>query len=86
MSNPLNGKRVFRMGSGWVKRLGDGKIIGPFDSEREAENAYENPKGKKVTKIETPKKPAEDKVFDEGLPKGIEDIPKDKPKKKFMKD
>jgi hypothetical protein len=69
--NPLKGKRVFRAGGGWVKRISGG-ILGPFKTQKEAANAYGIPESVKKKESRTKDR----KKKDAGIKK------KDKEKKK----
>ena len=43
MKGKMIGKRVYKTFAGWVKRLGDGSVIGPFKTEAIAEKAHVSP-------------------------------------------
>lgn len=43
-------REVYKVYAGWVRRMGDGSIIGPFASETEAWNSYEMPKKQELEK------------------------------------
>jgi hypothetical protein len=52
-----NRNKIFTTPAGWCKRLEDGKVLGPFSTKTEAENAYLgiSNAGNKVSKKEEKK-------------------------------